>query len=86
MLLLCGLSWTAGLIHISAAVSHFRIEPAEGVFFELLATAQLLWGLALYRSPSRRLLSVGFVVSLAVVALWMVSRTCGIPLGDEPWH
>ena len=54
-------------------------------FFVLLAAAQFLWGVAVYRSPSRWLLSVGAIISLAVAVLWIVSRTSGLPIGPEPW-
>jgi putative NADH-flavin reductase len=41
--------------------------------------------LALLR-PSRRLLVVGAVGNLAIVALWGVTRTVGIPIGPTPWR
>ncbi|MGZ4202108.1 MAG: hypothetical protein ACXVRH_08630 [Thermoleophilaceae bacterium] len=50
-----------------------------------LAPAQFAWGVALYRRPSRRLLMVGAVFNAAIVALWIVSRTSGLPIGPEPW-
>jgi hypothetical protein len=81
----CGLAWGAGLIHVEAAIEHIQEYVLYAVFFELLAAAQFLWGIALYRYPTRRLLSAGAVTSLMVVALWIASRTCGLPLGPSPW-
>jgi hypothetical protein len=81
----CGLSWAVGLIHVVAAAQHLEEYVLYAVFFDLLAVAQFAWGFALYRSPSRRLLHLGAAMSLGVVALWIASRTTGLPIGPEPW-
>jgi hypothetical protein len=80
----CGLSWITALIHAQAAIQHVAEYVLYAVFFVLLATAQALWGIAVYRRPSRRLLSIGGAMSLAVVALWIASRTTGLPIGPDP--
>jgi hypothetical protein len=84
--LICALSWAAALIHVAAAISHLQGYALHSVFFEILASLQLLWGIALYRGPSRRLLLTGVVGNLLVVALWIVSRTSGLPIGPHPWR
>ena len=81
-----GLTWAAAAIHFTAAVEHFGEHPSHAVLFTLLACAQLLWGIALYRSPSRRLLLIGVLMNVGVVAVWVVSRTSGIPIGPSPWR
>lgn len=86
LFLACALAWGAGVIHVAAAVSHLDEFVLFAVFFEVLALAQFAWGVALYRAPSRRLLLVGAIGSLAVVALWAVSRTSGLPIGPSPWR
>jgi hypothetical protein len=86
LLVLCGLSWAAGLIHVGAAIGHLDEYTLYAVFFEVLAVAQLWWGVAVYRAPSAALLRAGAVMSLLVVALWIVSRTTGLPIGPEPWR
>jgi hypothetical protein len=81
----CGLSWAAGLIHVVAAVEHVDEYLLFGVLFALLAPAQFAWGVLVYRRPDRRLFVGGALASLAVVALWLVSRTVGLPIGpDQP--
>ena len=80
----CGLSWITALIHAQAAIQHVAEYALYAVFFVLLATAQGLWGVAVYRGPSRWLLSVGGAMSLGVVALWIASRTSGLPIGPHP--
>jgi hypothetical protein len=84
LLIACGLTWGAGLIHVQAAVDHWDEYWLYALFFAVLAVAQLVWGVALYRSPGRGLLVAGAVGSLMVVALWVVSRTSGLPIGPEP--
>lgn len=74
-----------GLIHVLAAIQHVDEYLPYAVGFVLLAAAQFMWGVAVYRSPSRLLLSAGAVVSLAVAVLWIFSRTSGLPLGPERW-
>jgi hypothetical protein len=82
----CGLSWGAGLIHVQAAIQHVDEYLLYALFFALLAPAQFAWGVALYQRPGRRLLLAGALGSLAVVALWIVSRTSGLPIGPTPWR
>lgn len=68
----CGLAWSAGLLHVIA-------EPIT-VPLALVAAAQLAWGVALYRRPSRSVLAVGLLLSLAVAAGWIASQV-GKPVG-----
>lgn len=83
VLLMCGLAWAAGLIHIQAAVDHLSEVPAYTVCFVILAVAQVAWGIALYRSPRRSLLIAAAIGSLCVLAVWILSRTSGLPIGPE---
>jgi hypothetical protein len=85
LFLACGLAWGACLIHGVAAIEHAREYMPYSIFFALLACAQLWWGIAVYRRPAPKLLLAGAVVSLMVVALWIVSRTAGLPIGPRPW-
>lgn len=84
----CGLAWACGLIHVQAAIDHVREYALSAVFFALLAPAQLAWGTAVYRHRRRRegLLRAGAAMSLMVAALWIVSRTSGLPIGPAAWR
>jgi hypothetical protein len=84
VLLMCGLVWAAGLIHVQAAIDHLSEVPAYTVCFVLLAVVQVAWGIALYRSPHRNLLIAGVIGSLCVLAVWVLSRTSGLPIGPQP--
>jgi len=75
------LSIAAGLIHAIAMVDHFSHYWLFGVAFLALTYGQILWGLALLRGRGdARLLRAGALANLAV---WLVSRTLGLPLGPE---
>lgn len=81
----CGLAWVTGLIHVEAAIQHVDEYLLYSLFFVLLAATQGLWGIAVYRSPSRKLLFAGATMSLMVAALWIISRTSGLPIGPRHW-
>jgi hypothetical protein len=85
VLLLAGLAWATGIIHVEAAVGHTKESRLYVVLFVLLAIAQFAWGVFIFRSPAPALLVAGAVVSLGVVVFWALSRTTGVPFGPEPW-
>lgn len=85
LFIVCGLAWITGLIHAQAAIQHVDEYALYALFFVLLAITQCVWGIALYRSPSRKLLFAGAMLSLAVAGLWIISRTSGLPVGPRPW-
>ena len=77
-----GLSLTTGVIHAIATVDHFSHYWLYGAFFMLATYAQVWWGIALWRSrASARTLRVGAYGNLAIVGVWLLSRTVGIPFG-----
>jgi hypothetical protein len=78
------LAAASGLIHIQAAISHTSHWWLFGVFFAGLAYAQLGWALVVYRGRHDAwLLEAAIYVSLAVVAIWVLSRTVGLPVGPS---
>lgn len=77
------LSGGAGVIHAAVTGEHFDESLAYGWFFVMAAVAQCGWPVWLLRSGSRQALAVGLVGNLAIVALWVVSRTLGLPVGPE---
>jgi hypothetical protein len=55
-----------------------------GVIFGALTYTQVLWAVWIYRHPhDERPLLPAAVASLAVVAVWVISRTVRLPMG--PW-
>jgi len=79
------LSLGAAAIHFAYVVPHLEEDWTHGAFFALVAWAQLLWGIAVLVRPSRTVLRIGALGSLAVVAVWACSRTIGMPIGAEAW-
>lgn len=78
------LSLSAGAIHAVAMVDHFSHWWLYGAFFLALTYGQALWGIALLRKPvSDRSLVRGAAANLAICAVWLFSRTVGVPIGPE---
>jgi hypothetical protein len=78
------LSLAAGVIHAVAAIDHFDHYWLYGVFFLALTYGQVLWGVALLRGRvDDRGLTIGARANLAIVAVWLYSRTIGVPIGPE---
>jgi hypothetical protein len=73
----------AAVVHTVVIESHFSEYWLFGVFFAILAFLQAAWALAVILRPSRRLLIWGAVGNGIVVAVWLVTRTLGVPLGPE---
>ncbi len=84
------LQWTAGLLAIAAAGIHFGVMGehagvswSHGLFFAFSAWLQLAFaGWILWR-PTRSAAIFGVVLNAAIIAVWIVSRTAGIPIGGD---
>ncbi|GBC87620.1 hypothetical protein HRbin12_01635 [bacterium HR12] len=81
---LAAASLAAAGIHFAVMGEHFQEYAPFGVFFSVVAWLQALWAVGLVLGPTRWLLAAGLVGNLGVVAVWIVSRTAGLPLGPEP--
>jgi hypothetical protein len=77
-------SAAAAGVHAAAGPAHFREATLFGLFFAGSALLQLVWAGAVAVRASRPLLVAGVVGNLAVVALWAVTRTVGLPFGLLP--
>lgn len=93
------LSVTAALVHFAVTAEHFAEWWGYGVFFLIVAAAQLLYGAALLSrawgitpaSISARggsihaplFYATGILGNLFLIALYIVTRTSGIPLGPS---
>jgi len=70
-------------VHVAVCPEHYQEGWLYGAFFTVTAGAQLLWAALLVLRPDPRVVRAGLVASLAVVSLWAVTRSVGIPLGPE---
>ncbi|MCH9732558.1 MAG: hypothetical protein K0U84_23320 [Actinomycetia bacterium] len=73
----------AALIHFATLPAHWQEWPPSGVFFALLAVFQFGWALAMALRPQIAVLTTGIVANLGAIALWVLSRTSGIPFGPH---
>jgi hypothetical protein len=76
-------SFVAGMVHVVVAPDHWEESLLYGVFFLAVSLGQLGFAILVAWRPTARLLVVGAIGQLAIVALWAVTRTVGIPLGPE---
>lgn len=74
----------AAVIHFAFAPSHFSDTTSHGVFFLVVGWAQLLGAIALGFDwkPQRPWLLGTAALNSAVVAVWLISRTSGLPGRD----
>jgi hypothetical protein len=87
-----GLSIIAGLIHAILSPTHLEEWWGYGLFFFFAAALQIMYGIALgggvfrpenwkgdWLAATRNFLALGIVGNLAIIAMYLVSRTIGIP-------
>ena len=74
------LSLLAALIHLWATPEHFEEWWGYGAFFLVAALAQALYAPLVLIWPTRMVMFWGIAGNLAIVALYLLTRTVGIPL------
>lgn len=77
------LSLAVALIHLWASPGFFEVWWGYGAFFLAAASAQGLFAVALLRWPGPMVCLTGIFGNLAVVALYLVTRTSGVPIGPH---
>jgi hypothetical protein len=76
---LAALSLLTAIIHLLVMPAHFEEWWGYGTFFLISAIAQGLYAPGLLLWPNRVILLAGVAGNLAIVILWLVTRTSGIP-------
>ena len=74
------------VIHLAVVPEHAREWPAAAAFFVALSAVEVGLAVILLTRSSRPLLLTGAVISVVSAALWVVSRTFGLPIGPEAFH
>src|SRR6266571_4438604 len=74
----------AAAIHAAVIGEHVRESWLFGVFFVFVSALQAGWAVAFIVRPSRRLLRAAILGNALLLAVWLVSRTLGVPLGPDP--
>jgi FtsP/CotA-like multicopper oxidase with cupredoxin domain len=80
------LTLAAAAIHIAVAPEHLREFTLYGILFICLGLTQTGLAVALLVRPSRKLFGLAAAGTLAVIGLYVASRTAGLPIGPQPWR
>jgi hypothetical protein len=83
--LLAGSSVGAGVIHASVIPEHLEEAWVFGFFFILAAAFQVAWAIPALTSRSSDVYLIGAAANGAMIGIWLLSRTLGVPVGPEPW-
>jgi len=79
------LSMGAAWIHLAVTGEHLAEFWLFGAFFATIAAVQAVWAIAVLLRPTTFVCVSGVIVNAGIVAIWVTSRTIGMPLGPEPW-
>ena len=71
----------AAAIHFAVIGQHFAEYWLFGVFFVVVALAQLGWVVAVVTNPTRLVYVVGALGNALIAVTWVISRTTGFPFG-----
>ena len=74
----------AAFIHLAVAPAHLREYLPFGVFFLAVGSAQIVLAMELIARPTRKIAALMATANMAMIALWLVSRTVGLPFGPTP--
>ncbi len=76
-------SSVAGVIHAYYMPEHFEMWVGYGVFFLIVTVCQVLLSLVLlaFRPVPRIVLWAGILGNAAIIVMWLISRTSGLPYG-----
>ncbi len=80
---LAALSIGAAAIHFAVVFEHFAEYALYGVFFLVISWAQVIWPAVLLWRPSRLWLWLGIAGNAIIIAVYVASRTAGLPFGPD---
>lgn len=78
------LSLGAGAVHLWVVPYHAAEFPPYGLAFLAVATFQATWASIYVTRRPPWLMRLGLVVNAAIIAVWVWSRTAGLPWGVTP--
>jgi hypothetical protein len=82
-LLLAALSISAGVVHLVMAPIHASSSTAESIGFAAVGWLQILIAIGLLMRPTKGLLQATVALNVAAIAIYIVSRTAGLPFGEH---
>jgi hypothetical protein len=77
------LSLAAAWVHLAYAAPHLRQWWAYGAFFLATGAGQALFAPLILRRPRAWVIAAGVAGNVAIIAMYVVSRTYGPPLGPH---
>ena len=80
---LAALSVGAAAIHFAVVFEHFAEYTLYGVFFLVVSWAQVIWPAVVLWKPARLWLWLGIAGNAIVIAVYVASRTVGLPFGPD---
>jgi hypothetical protein len=83
---LASLSVGAAAIHFAVMFGHFAEYTLYGVFFLVVSWAQMIWAAVVLWRPTRLWLCLGTAGNALVLAVYVASRTTGLPIGPDTGH
>ncbi|HXF57169.1 MAG TPA: hypothetical protein VNO34_06295 [Actinomycetota bacterium] len=78
-------SGLAALVHVSVVGPHLEESRLFAGALGAMAVAQAGWALLVLASPSPSVARAGAALNGAIVLVWGLSRTSGLPVGPHPW-
>jgi hypothetical protein len=82
--LLAGLSAGAAAIHLMMAPVHASASQVEAIGFALAGWFQAITAVLMIFRPQRRWFAVAGIGNALILAMWVWSRTKGLPIGSNP--
>jgi hypothetical protein len=79
------LSGAAGVVHLVMVPSHMGESTLEGVGFAIAGWSQLTIAVLAVVGLSRPLLITAAFLNAVLIGAWALSRTAGLPWGEQPW-
>jgi len=78
-------SAAAGTIHAVVTPDHFHETVIFGLFFLAVTLWQMAVVVAALHRPTQALWTSTAIGTIAVLGIWALSRTTGLPVGPHPW-
>lgn len=73
----------SGAIHFGMMGEHAGVSWTHGLFFASVAWLQLALAAMIGFRPTKPVITIGIVLNLGVLAIWVISRTVGIAIGSD---
>ncbi len=73
----------SGAIHFAMMGEHAGVSWTHGLFFATVGWLQLAIAATIVFRPTRPVLVTGIVVNLAILTVWVLTRTVGIAIGGD---